>query len=80
MRAWLPNQGHSLYVLTIVSVSAMPLQLLSGLWGMNFVGEETDVILDNTTDPVTYEMVGGMAELSLSYGYTMFWSLSGGWV
>ena len=54
-------QGSTLYILTISSVTIMPFQLLTGLFGMNFVGEEDDG--------------AQMAELHWKYGYAMFWAV-----
>ena len=57
----------TLYILTIASVTIMPTQLLTGLFGMNFVGE---------FDPETGAIgPGGMVELNWKYGYAMFWVL-----
>ena len=58
----------TLYILTIASVTIMPAQLFSGLFGMNFVGTQTE------ENPDGY---GGMAELEWEYGYPMFWTLVG---
>eukprot|EP01051_Picozoa_sp_SAG22_P014068 SAG22_NODE_1657_length_3885_cov_6.187005_3_plen_640_part_00 len=52
----------TLYILTIASVTIMPAQLLTGLFGMNFVGSGDS---------------GGMAELEWQYGYPLFWGLVG---
>ena len=54
-------QGSTLYILTISSVTIMPFQLLTGLFGMNFAGDDSGF--------------GEMAELSWSYGYHMFWTI-----
>lgn len=58
----------TLYILTIASVTIMPAQLFTGLFGMNFVGTQTE------ENPEGY---GGMAELEWEYGYPMFWTLVG---
>lgn len=53
----------TLYILTIASVTIMPTQLLTGLFGMNFVGDASGI--------------GGMSELQWKWGYPMFWILVG---
>jgi Mg2+ and Co2+ transporter CorA len=55
-------QGSTLYILTISSVTIMPFQLLTGLFGMNFADPDGD-------GPASEQM----AELYWEYGYMMFW-------
>eukprot|EP00282_Hemiselmis_andersenii_P003353 CAMPEP_0114170458 /NCGR_PEP_ID=MMETSP0043_2-20121206/34159_1 /TAXON_ID=464988 /ORGANISM="Hemiselmis andersenii, Strain CCMP644" /LENGTH=281 /DNA_ID=CAMNT_0001268081 /DNA_START=287 /DNA_END=1133 /DNA_ORIENTATION=+ len=53
--------NSSLYVLSSATICFLPFQCLTGLWGMNFTGEDGKA----------------MPELSFTYGYTMFWCLAG---
>ena len=76
-------QGSTLYVLTIASVTIMPMQFMTGLYGMNFVWE-AEATEDTNDDGVIdskdlnlewYEWSHAMPELHMKHGYVYFWVL-----
>ena len=63
-------QGSTLYVLTIASVTIMPIQLMTGIFGMNFsYGDGT------CPDDPNGDACPAMWELHWKHGYRAFWAL-----
>eukprot|EP01047_Picozoa_sp_COSAG01_P008431 COSAG01_NODE_333_length_18717_cov_40.372072_3_plen_221_part_00 len=63
-------QGSTLYVLTIASVTIMPIQLMTGIFGMNFsYGDGT------CPDDPDGGACPAMWELHWKHGYRAFWAL-----
>eukprot|EP00622_Pseudochattonella_farcimen_P003320 FR738468.1.p1 GENE.FR738468.1~~FR738468.1.p1 ORF type:complete len:230 (+),score=15.56 FR738468.1:39-692(+) len=56
------KQANVLYLLTFVTILLCPIQVMSGVYGMNFVNTETGE--------------SSMPELNWKHGYTYFWATS----
>ena len=70
-------QASTLYILTIATVVIMPYQIMTGLFGMNFVDVNPDHIDAATGEASPEYGLPNMPLLTWKHGYLFFWLIGG---